>query len=112
MSELSGPFQISRPTIWDYMTLLERVLLLETLPPWHVRQLNCLVKTPKIHLDESGLASALLRIEATQLNKNRSLLGQLLEMFVFQQLRRQAGWEAEPITFHNFRDRDDYEVDS
>ena len=110
-SELSGPFQISRPTIRDYMTLLERVFLLETLPPWHVRQLNRLVKTPKVHLGDTGLASALLRVDAAALHKDRPLLGQLLETFVFQELRRQASWEAEPIAFHHFRDRDDYEVD-
>ena len=111
VSELSGPFQISRPTIRDYITLLERVFLLETLPPWHVRQLNRLVKTPKVHLGDTGLASALLRVEAAALHKDRPLLGQLLETFVFQELRRQASWEVEPITFHHFRDRDDYEVD-
>ncbi len=111
VSELSGPFQVSRPTIRDYLTLLERVFLLETLPPWHVRHLSRLVKTPKVHLGDTGLASALLRLDASALHKNRPLLGQLLETFVFQELRRQASWEAEPITFHHFRDRDDYEVD-
>ena len=111
VSELSGPFQISRPTIRDYMTLLERVFLLETLPPWHVRHLSRLVKTPKIHLGDTGLASALLRVDAAALHRDRPLLGQLLETFVFQELRRQGSWADEPITFHHFRDRDDYEVD-
>ena len=35
VSELAGPFSVSRPTIRDYVTLLERVFLLEDLPPWH-----------------------------------------------------------------------------
>lgn len=29
LSELAGPFQVSRPTIRDYVTLLERIFLLE-----------------------------------------------------------------------------------
>lgn len=33
ISELAAPFQLSRPTIRDYMALLERVFLVETLPP-------------------------------------------------------------------------------
>ena len=111
VSELSGPFQVSRPTIRDYVTLLERVFLLETLPPWHIRHLSRLVKTPKIHLGDTGLASALLGIDVAALQQDRGLLGQLLETFVFQELRRQASWAAEPVTFHHFRDRDDYEVD-
>jgi uncharacterized protein len=111
ISELAGPFQLSRPTIRDYMALLERVFLVETLPPWHVRQLNRLIKTPKVHLGDTGLASALLRVDAQALDKDRALLGQLLETFVFHELRRQASWGSEDIAFHHFRDRDDHEVD-
>lgn len=40
VAELAAPFQLSHPTIRDYMTLLERLFLLETLPPWHSNRLN------------------------------------------------------------------------
>jgi predicted AAA+ superfamily ATPase len=59
---LAAPFQVSRPTIRDYITLLERVFLLEQLPPWHSDRLKRLIKTPKLH----------------------SLLGQPVETFVYQ----------------------------
>ena len=35
LADLASPFGLSRPTIRDYVTLLERVFLLERLPPWH-----------------------------------------------------------------------------
>lgn len=110
VSDLADPFRISRPIIRDYITLPERVFLLELLPPWHLRQPGRLVKTPKMHLTDTGMASALLRLDAAALHKDRALLGQLLETFVFQELRRQASWEADPIAFSHFRDRDDHEV--
>ncbi len=47
VSDLAAPFQISRPTIKDYVTLLERVFLLETLAPWHSNRLSRLVKAPE-----------------------------------------------------------------
>ena len=56
VSDLAAPFHLSRPTIRDYVTLLERVFLLETLPPWHSNRLSRLVKTPKLHLGDAGLA--------------------------------------------------------
>jgi predicted AAA+ superfamily ATPase len=111
VSELAGPFGLSRPTVRDYLSLLERVFLVDLLPPWHVRQINRLVKTPKLHLGDTGVASALLRLDAPALHANRALLGQLLETFVFQELRRQASGQAEPISFYHFRHRDDHEVD-
>jgi predicted AAA+ superfamily ATPase len=111
VSELAGPFQLSRPTIRDYITLLERVFLIEQLPPWHVNRLSRLVKTPKVHLGDPGVACALLGLDAAALIQDRPALGQLLETFVFQELRRQASWRDEDIRFHHFRDRDDFEVD-
>lgn len=111
VTDLAAPFQLSRPTIRDYVTLLERVFLLETLPPWHSNRLSRLVKTPKVHLGDSGLACALLGVNAASLATDRPLLGQLLETFVFQELRRQASWRDEPIGFFHFRDRDGAEVD-
>ena len=111
MSDLASPFQLSRPTIRDYVTLLERVFLLETLPPWHSNCLSRLVKTPKLHLGDTGLACALLGADAAALAADRSLLGQLLETFVFQELRRQASWYDEPFAFFHYRDKDGLEVD-
>lgn len=110
-SDLAAPFQLSRPTIADYVTLLERVFLLERLPPWHSNRISRLVKTPKLHLGDSGLACALLGVDASGLMADRTLLGQLLETFVFQELRRQASWHEEPSTFFHYRDRDGAEVD-
>jgi hypothetical protein len=111
VSDLAAPFQLSRPTIRDYVTLLERVFLLETLPPWHSNRLSRLVKTPKLHLGDTGLACALLGAEAAALTSDRALLGQLLETFVFQELRRQASWREAQIGFFHFRDKDGAEVD-
>jgi uncharacterized protein len=111
VTELAGPFSVSRPTIREYVTLLQRVFLLEELPPWHSNRLSRLVKTPKLHLGDTGLASALLGIDAAALTADRALLGQLLETFVFQELRRQASWHEDTLSFFHFRDRDDYEVD-
>jgi len=111
VAEMAGPFQLSRPTIRDYVTLLERVFLLESLPPWHSNRLSRLIKTPKLHLGDTGLATTLLNLDPSALLKDRAMLGQLLETFVFQELRRQASWHEADISFHHFRDKDGAEVD-
>ena len=109
--DLATPFQLSRPTIRDYVTLLERVFLLELLPAWHSSRLSRLVKTPKLHVGDTGLACALLGADAAALRADRPLLGQLLETFVFLELRRQASWHEQPHSFFHYRDRDGAEVD-
>ncbi len=111
VADLSSPFQLSRPTIRDYMTLLERVFLLDLLPPWHTNRLSRLIKTPKVHVGDTGVACALLGLDDKGLKADRTTLGQLLETFVVQELRRQAGWHGTEVTMHHFRDRDGVEVD-
>ena len=111
VAEMASAFQLSRPTIRDYVVLLEKTFLLEHLPPWHSNRLSRLIKTPKLHLGDTGLATALLGLDATALGQDRQLLGQLVETFVFQELRRQASWQDTPVRFHHFRDKDGMEVD-
>jgi len=111
VTDLAAPFQLSRPTIRDYVTLLERVFLVDELAPWHSNRLSRLIKTPKVHVGDTGLAAALLGIDAASLAADRTLLGQLLETFVFQELRRQATARDEPTNFCHFRDKDGVEVD-
>ena len=111
VTELAAPFQVSRPTIHDYLALLERVFLLDMLPSWHINRLSRAVKTAKLHIGDTGVACALLGIDGSALAGDRPLLGQLLETFVFQELRRQGGWHQQEIRFFHFRDRDGAEVD-
>jgi predicted AAA+ superfamily ATPase len=111
VTNLASSFQLSRPTIQDYLTLLERVFLIELLPPWHSNRLRRLIKTPKLHLVDTGLASAMLVTSALDLKTDRTLLGSLMETFVFQEIRRQASWHDEAHSFFHYRDKDRAEVD-
>jgi predicted AAA+ superfamily ATPase len=111
ITDLAGPFQLTRQTIHDYVTLLERVFLVDRLPSWHTNRLNRLVKSPKLHIGDTGLACALLEMDATALLSDRNTLGPMFETFVYQELKRQASWRETPISFYHFRDRDGVEVD-
>lgn len=111
IASLAAPFQLSRPTIRDYVTLLERVFLLELLPSWHSNRASRLIKTPKLHLGDTGLAASLLGLDAAGLARDRKVLGQLLETFVFQEIRRQASWGDTDLDAYHFRDKDGSEVD-
>jgi predicted AAA+ superfamily ATPase len=111
VTDLAGAFQLTRQTVHDYVTLLERVFLIDRLPPWHSNRLSRLVKTPKIHMGDTGVACALLGLDAEQLRRDRATLGPMLETFVYQELKRQASWDDVPVSFNHFRDRDGAEVD-
>ncbi len=108
---LSRTLHITRPTIADYETLLERAFLLERLPAWSTNRSRRLVKTPKLHVGDTGVGCALLGMDAWALAADRRMAGQFVETFVYQELRRQAGWYESHVSFHYYRDKDGGEVD-
>lgn len=108
---LSRALRITRPTIADYVALLERAFLLERLPAWFTNRSSRLVKTPKLHIGDTGVGCALLGIDAWALAADRRMVGQFVETFVYQELRKQAGWYESHVSFHYYRDKDGVEVD-
>lgn len=108
---LSSSFRLSRNTVHDYIFLLEKMFLLEKLPAWHRNRLKRLVKTPKLHVTDTGIACALMRMNAAALSANRPFYGQLLETWVLQELRRQLSGHPEPHVFSHYREKDGAEVD-
>jgi len=111
MAEMSGPFRITRPTVQEYVTLLSRIFLLEELPPWHNNRLKRLIKSPKLHMGDTGLACALLGLGPEELWKDRIRFGAMLETFVLQELRREASWLPKRHAIFHFRDKDKVDVD-
>jgi len=46
ISEMASQFELSRPTIRSYLTLIERLFLIEFLPPWFSNRVKRLIKSP------------------------------------------------------------------
>ena len=110
-ADLAAPFALSRPTIREYLTVLEQIFMIEQLQPWHSNRLSRLIKKPKLHLADTGLASVLLGVNGNALRQDRALLGQLLETWVYQELRKHADWHGSDLRFYHFRNKDMVEVD-
>lgn len=111
-SGMAAGLKSSPQTIAHYFTLLENIFLIDILPPWHATWEKRLIKTPKLHIGDTGLACALLDLDADKLWKKREVLGHLLETFVYQEIRKQASWQKEAATFSHFRDKNNsFEVD-
>ena len=69
------------------------------------------MRTPKIHVVDSGLAASLAGLGPEDWIGKRARMGHLLESFVTQQLVTLAGWTDPDLRFWHFRDRDGREVD-
>ncbi|MBI2297032.1 MAG: ATP-binding protein, partial [Betaproteobacteria bacterium] len=111
MSELSRASAIPQTTLKRYLALLELTWLLRPLPAWSTNRSKRLVKAPKIHLVDSGLAVHLAGFDTEALARDRSNLGPLLETFVVGELTRQASWTPGRTHLFHFRTSTGREVD-
>ena len=102
---------LRRETTDKYITLLEHLFLLRRLPAWHNNRSKRLVKTPKVHWVDSGLAAMLNNLSPKDWNDYSTDFGPLLESFVVQQVTAQAAWLDDPIQLSHYRDKDQVEVD-
>lgn len=110
-SELGGKLELHRTTVKKYTNLLEQLFLVEYLPPWHCNDYKRLIKTPKIHITDTGIICAARGINAHKLTANPDILGSVLETFVFNELRKQSNFINEKLKFYHYRDKDNVEVD-
>ena len=110
-SSLSKELGLHRVTVDHYLAVLERLFLVRQLPGWHRHSAKRLVKAPKIHLVDSGLAATLANLSADDWLRRREDMGHLLESFVVQQVQAQAAWTDPDLRFWHYRDKDQVEVD-
>jgi predicted AAA+ superfamily ATPase len=110
-TQMGGQVGFDDKTTRKYVSILEQLFLVSRLEPWFRNQLKRLVKTPKLHFLDSGLLGALLGANVERIAKDRSILGPLLETFVFSEVLKQASWFGESCALYHYRDKDQDEVD-
>ena len=110
-AEISRAAGIPQTTLQRYLTLLEHVFLVVRIPAWHANLGKRIVRSPKLHLVDSGLACQALGLSAQRLDRDPMLLGPLLESFVGMELVKQASWSERAPRVHHFRTSSGREVD-
>jgi len=111
ISTLSNELDLRRDTVENHLAACERLYLVRRLQPWHRHESKRLIKTPKLHFIDSGLAATLGDLTAEDWHDRRDRFGHLLETFVLQQLVAQASWADPDLRFWHYRDKDQVEVD-
>ena len=103
---------LSRPTIYDYLDVLNRLMILEDQPAWntHIRSTHTLRNSPKRHFTDVSLAVAALGANQQTLLNDLNFTGFLFESMVIHDLRV-YGQANDAKVFH-YRDSTGLEIDS
>jgi uncharacterized protein len=111
VSELSRSAGVKLTSLNRYLALLETVLLVRRLPAWSANLGKRLVKAPKLHFVDTGLAAHLLGLDARGLRAAPPALGSLLETLVVNEIEKSLGWADTRARLFHFRSADRREVD-
>lgn len=103
---------ITRPTVYDYLDTLNRLMVIEDQPAWntHIRSSHALRKSPKRHFTDASLAVAALGADANSLINDLNFTGFLFESLVTHELRVYG--QANDAKVYHYRDSSGLEVDS
>jgi predicted AAA+ superfamily ATPase len=103
---------VSRPTLYDYLEALSRLMIIEDQPAWntHIRSSASLRKSAKRHFSDCALAVAALGVGKEALINDLKLTGFLFESLAIHDLRVYA--QANDAKVYHYNDSTGLEVDA
>ncbi|MCD4748918.1 MAG: DUF4143 domain-containing protein, partial [Thermoanaerobaculales bacterium] len=108
---LGGGIGVSHNTARSWLSVLEAGYLVMRLPPLHRNLKKRVVKAPKLHFVDSGLACWLLGIRTPQELRRHPLRGALFESWVVAEVRKAFAANGVRPRLHFWRDHRGREVD-
>ncbi len=111
-SNVANRLQVPASTVKRYLDLLNLVFINRHVPAWSSNHATWAVATPKLLLNDSGLAAYLTGMSLKRARRPAAPVGPILETFVLGELTRQLTFASNPIRLYHYRDRDQYEVDA
>jgi len=111
-NNIAKKLQIDNKTVLSYVELLEAMYIVKIVPSYHVNTSLKVIKSPKIHFLDTGLASYLLHVDKENLFTFKDAhYGKLIETFVYCELLKEAGFSMRSVEIYHFRDLRKKEVD-
>ena len=110
-SALASDCGISQPTARAWLGVLEATFIVFRLPPFHANLGKRLVKMPKLHFYDTGLACWLIGIRTPEQLRTHPLRGAIFETWVVSEVAKHRMNRGETRGLFFYRNRDGAEVD-
>ena len=110
-SALASDCGVSQPTAKAWLSILEAGFILFRLPPFHSNLGKRLVKMPKLHFYDTGLACWLIGIRTPEQLRTHPLRGPLFETWVVSEIVKHRANLGETRGLYFYRTRDGAEAD-
>ncbi len=110
-ASLANDCGITQPTAKSWLSILETSYIVFRLPPFHRDVRKRIVKSPKLHFHDTGLACWLLGIHTSEQLSAHPLRGAVFETWVASEVRKHRLNRGDARGLSFFRTRDGAETD-
>lgn len=110
-SSLASDVGVSQPTAKAWVSILETGFIVQTIAPWFANIGKRLIKSPKLHLVDTGLACWLLGIRSAEQIASHPLRGMLFETWAAMEIVKHRANRGERAGVHHYRDAQRHEAD-
>jgi predicted AAA+ superfamily ATPase len=112
-SEVAKLAKLKRETVDQYLDILMRLSLVTKLSAWMPGESRRDIKQPKFHFVDTGISSALRRLNdrSFDIGNSPEALGGLLESFIVGELQRALPMQDEDYRLYHWRSADRREID-
>jgi len=111
MADLARDADIAPNTAKRWLAVLEASGIVSLLQPWHSTLSKRLVKTPKLHFLDTGLAAYLTQWNSPQTLEAGAMAGALFESWVYGEILRSHAHGGHAAALYHYRDKDQREID-
>lgn len=111
LASLGGDAGVSAATVRAWLSVLEATYTIHQLPPVHATIRKRITKASKLHMLDTGVACALLRITTPTMLETHPLRGPLFESFVVAEFRKRLEAIEPTATLSHYRDQHGEEAD-
>lgn len=111
-TNIANHINIADKTVAKYIQILEALYIIKLVPSYSNNQLKRVVKSPKVHFIDTGLASYLLNIDVEgSMVRQSEFFGNLVESFVYSELIKHQSYANIDVNIYHYRDQSQKEVD-
>ncbi len=110
-SDLAKEVGVRIETIENYLTILEQTFQIKLLRPYFDNIGKQFVKSPKLYLNDTGIASYFLGITSKEALEASHYKGALIETFVCNELLKHISFAMQPTSLFHYRTNDKKEID-
>lgn len=111
LSSLGSDAGISHNTARSWLSILETSYIIQRLPAWHANIRKQVVKAPKLHFVDSGLACYLLGIREPEQLRHHPLRGSIFESWVVSEFYKAQMNKGERPDMYHYRESRGTEID-